>query len=187
MVRISRDDVKSADFVAEGPPRAEMQLTIRSGKLPRVRITDEAGLQSFKTISFPDVLAILDQSSVLEQLKVADVNPVTVPDELPQGVTLVSFVQKANTDHEYAIVSGTTPPIMRAILLEKEERRIVYDVDLGEVGWAASWYPATKTLRDMGVYLIRGRTAEGDRKLYRYPLSNVAGDGQGCWPSRDND
>jgi hypothetical protein len=186
MVRITRADVESADFVAEGT-REEIQLTLRAGKLPKLRLTDNHGVQHFKTVAFADLLAILEHSTVLEQLRQADVHPVRIPHELPRRATLVSYVEKANRDTEYVVVSGVIEPTMRGILLQREGRTFIYDVDLGEIGWCVSWYPFNGQLRDMGVYLIRGRTMEGFRKLYRYPLSNVSGAAQACWPTRSQE
>ena len=171
---------------AESSCPSSVLLLIRDNRLPVARITDECGRVSTKVMSLVDLLAALDRSTVLTQLKRQGLHHTEFP-QLPPGTLLASVTERPDRT-EFAI-TGYIEPQQYLFVLEEAGFTRTFEINLPHLVYRAVYDDDKKAVTALSLALARpgSGTPTADSDLLRWPFSNVY-DSFGtvmagvCWP-----
>ena len=176
-------EVESA-LAAEG--ERTVALVFRPDRLPRVVVTDERGVAHPRAISYVDLVATLDRSCAVDQLRREPTRRLPLP-ELPGGAVLVDVLEKAS-GNAY-VVTGTVPEGEHLFVLEQGGETTTYVLRVPRICYRVLWHEARRHITEFSLALCSPLLAgepTADTELYRWPWSNVYGNFQGvpegvCW------
>jgi hypothetical protein len=94
------------EAASSGELKQSVVLLMRPDRLPRVVVTDERGVVHSRVISYVDLLATLDASTVIDQLEREPTRTLSLP-PLPPGVLLVDILERASGTSY--VVTGVLP------------------------------------------------------------------------------
>ena len=174
-------------------PVESATLTLTPTGVPTVKIT-RGGIEIPKTCSLLDLLGFLDESSVLEALKLPPYRTASAP-PLPPRALLLSTVDFPEDVHH--VVTGWMPPARYPFVLRDDRGNITtHSVPLPVIVYRAYLGAKDRKLRSLALTLAPDFPEDGPTvqqlktPLYRYPFSNVYEKYGGvmeaaCWPTID--
>ncbi len=158
---------------ASGATPLSAVLLLRDDELPWVLVTDSRGVAHPRVISYVDLLATLDGSSVIEQLAGEAVRRTSLP-PLPEGCLLVDTSERLSG--RTLTVTGTLPAASHLFVLEQEGETTTHPIPLPRIAYRAVWVEETRSVANLSVALcspdLRGRPTE-ETEIYRWAFSNV--------------
>jgi hypothetical protein len=172
-----------------GQKEPSVALVLRPGAPPRAVLTDERGVVTEKALSYVDLLATLDHSAVVTQLRKEAVREHELP-ELPPGALLVSVAERPSAST--FTVTGHCPPTEHLFTLEEGGTTSTHGINLPPLVWRAVWDDATGSLQTLSL-TVASPELEGEptaaTDIYSWPFSNVyytfGGALEGvCWPGK---
>lgn len=171
---------------AESSCPSSILLLIRDNRLPVARITDECGRVSTKVMSLVDLLASLDRSTVLTQLRRQGLHHTEFP-ELAPGTLLASVTERPDRT-EFAI-TGYVEPQQYLFVLDEAGHTRTFEINLPHLVYRAVYNDEKNAVTALSLALARpgSGTPSADSYLLRWPFSNVY-DSFGtvmagvCWP-----
>ncbi|MEW6635352.1 MAG: hypothetical protein AB1425_00900 [Actinomycetota bacterium] len=172
-----------------GEAGASVVLLLREGSLPMAAITDAHGTVHKKVLSFVDLLAALDGSSVVDQLEKEATRTLSVP-PLPPHTLLLALLERPS-GFTY-VLTGFVRPRVHLFVLEHAGHTTTHELPLPHLVWRAVWEERTRSLSSLSLALCSPHLDGGEptaaTRLYRWPFSNVydrfGGAMQGvCWPT----
>lgn len=195
---------------ANGHRPDSVVLLVQAHRLPIAYLTAPSGVVQTKVISYPDLLAALDDSTVVAALNGAESRSISMP-PLPANTLLVDL-HESPTDNSYTVTGYLAPQSYLFVLEAKEQGETVtstYEISLPHIVYSVRYEARKQAVVSFSLALCAadggggGSTAavsaglvagEGppppqpDTPLYRYPFSNVfdlygeALEGV-CWPT----
>lgn len=167
-------------------------VILRDDALPRTYITDSSGLVTTKTVSYPDLLAALDGSSVVEALDGSDNRRLALP-ELPPDTLLVDL-HESPAGRTYTF-TGYLQPQTYLLSLEGNGSAAIstFEVTLPAVVYRALYSEHQSAVKALSLALCSPELQDPpspQTALRRFPLSNVFHNNAGgaapetvCWPA----
>lgn len=176
-----------------GEHRQSIVLLIRDDRLPMVSITDERGMVTNKVASLVDVLAALDNSTTISQLRQDEVRHTDLP-ALPANTLLASVAERP--EGKSFTVTGYVEPETYVFLLEEGGVSRTFDIPLPHLVYRAVFDERRSALSALSLAVCSPRLAHdgperaapgASTQIFRYPFSNVyhsfGGVSEGvCWP-----
>lgn len=187
-------------------------VLLQDDQLPKIQITDSNGLVAHKVVSYADLLAALDESSVVKTLEDDSRRTSKLP-QLPEGTLLVDMHEQP--EGRSFTLTGYLPPERYLFCLESRDQKETrtYEIPLPYLVYSVLYDEHSATVRNFALTLCSPElgylpTREPDEEepaepagliddegppgphtaLYRYPFSNVYpryGDFEEgvCWPT----
>lgn len=189
LANLKRGLKTEVELALAGETGRSVVLLLREQRLPLACITDARGVVIKKVVSYVDLLAALDGSSVVEGLKREATRTTRLP-PLPKNTMFVDLVEKPS-GNSY-VLTGWVEPREHLFVLEMGEDTTTHEIPLPHVVWRAVWHEEESTLSALSIALcspdLNGGEPTADTQTYRWPFSNVyAGFGgvfEGvCWPT----
>ena len=180
----------SARVEAEAALAGEIErgvvLVFGPDRLPRALVTDKDGVVHRRVISYVDLVATLDRSCVVTQLRQEPTRRLPLP-ELPSGAVLVDVLEKAS-GNAY-LLTGTVPEGEHLFALEQGGETTTYMLRLPRICYRVIWHEARRNITEFSLALCSPQQAgepTADTPLYRWPWSNVYDNFSGvlegvCW------
>ncbi len=180
----------SARVELESALAAELEhsvvLAFGRDRLPRVLVADKDGVVHRRVISYVDLVATLDRSCVVAQLRQEPTRRLALP-ELPAGTVLADVFEKAS-GNSY-LVTGTIPEGEHLFACEQGGETTTYMLRLPRICYRAFWHERRRQITEFSLALCSPLLAgepTADTPLYRWPWSNVYHDFGGvregvCW------
>lgn len=180
------------EAASSGELRQSVVLLLRPDRLPRAVVTDEQGVIRSRVISYVDLIATLDGSTVIEQLEREPTRTLSLP-PLPPGTLLLDLIERAS-EISYA-VTGVLPAGEHLFTLERglPPEISTYRISLPPVVYRALYHERRRCATELSVALLspelEGEPAP-DTEIFRWPFSNVYSAFQGvvegvCWYRKD--
>ena len=183
------------NHVGEGEePVEEVTLTLTPAGVPTVKIK-RGGVEIPKTCSLVDLLGFLDESTVVEALKLPPYRTSDTP-PLPPRALLLSTIDFPDDVHH--VVTGWIPPALHPFVLrDNRGETSTHSVPMPVIVYRAHLGAKDRKLRSLSLTLAPDFPEDGpvERRLqttlYRYPFSNVYEKYGGvleaaCWPTIGN-
>lgn len=127
-------------------------VLLRDDQLPKVQITDSNGLVANKVISYADLLAALDESSVVKTLEDDNRRTSKLP-ALPQGALLVDMHEEPNG--RSFTLTGYVPPQSYLFCLESrnQQETRTYEIPLPYLVYSVLYDEESASVRNFALTL----------------------------------
>jgi hypothetical protein len=153
-------------------------LLLRDDRLPRALATDSKGVVHPRVISYVDLLATLENSVTITELRKEPERVLPLP-PLPPGTLLVDLVERASSN--LYVVTGLLPPDEHLFAVRQGGEASTYLIPLPSVCYRVVWNEATRRASALSLALCpltkdvsgSGRAPDPDTPLFRWPFSNV--------------
>ena len=130
---------------SDGELPGSVVVLIRDDRLPMVQFTNSHGVIASKSITYPDLLGALDDSSVVESLSDESTRTTKLP-VLPAN-TLLADVNESPAGRSYT-VTGYTEPATYLFCLESntESYTVTFEVPLPYLVWSVVYEETSRTV-----------------------------------------
>jgi hypothetical protein len=180
------------EAASSGELKQSAVLLMRPDRLPRAVVTDERGVVHSRVISYVDLLATLDGSTVIDQLEREPTRRLSLP-PLPPGTLLLDVIE-CSTETSY-VITGVLPIGVHLFTLERglPPEVSTYRLALPPVVYRALYHEKRRCVTEFSVALLspdlEGEPAPGT-ETFRWPFSNVYSTFQGivegvCWHRKE--
>lgn len=180
------------EAASSGELKQSVVLLMRPDRLPRATVTDERGVVHSRVISYVDLLATLDGSTVIDQLEREPMRRLSLP-PLSPGTLLLDLLERASGTSYVA--TGVLPRGIHLFTVERGRPPEIstYRVALPPVVYRALYHEQRRCVTELSLALLspehKGEPALG-METFHWPFSNVYSTFQGvvegvCWHRKE--
>lgn len=189
LAKLKRGLKTEVELTLAGEAGRSVVLLLREDRLPLACVTDARSVVTKKVVSYVDLLATLDGSSVVDGLEREAARTTRLP-PLPRNTMFVDLMEKPSGNA--LVLTGWIERREHLFVLESGGETTTHEIALPRLVWRAVWHEGERVLSSLSLALVSPDLGGGEptaqTPLYRWPFSNVypsfGGALEGvCWPT----